>query len=80
MAWALGGWSLESNFLQFSLFLKKITFEFLDNLISFLDLLIGVIRYDAEVIRLDAMTYGIEVIGMLDSHATLAPMWPSSAL
>jgi hypothetical protein len=43
-------------------------------------LLLGGIAHGAKVTRLNAMTYDAEVIGALDSHTALAPMWLSSTL
>jgi hypothetical protein len=43
-------------------------FGLLDDLISFLDSLLGVIGYDAEVTRLSTIAYDSEIPGTLNCH------------
>ena len=43
-------------------------FGLLDDLISFLDSLLGVIGYDAEVTRLSTIAYNAEIPGTLNCH------------
>jgi hypothetical protein len=52
-------------FLQFSFFRNNFMFEHLNDLMSFLNLLLGAMAHGAEVTRLVAMAYDAEVFGEL---------------
>jgi hypothetical protein len=51
----------------------------LDDLMSFLDPLLGAIYYGAEVTQLDTIVYGAKLSDALDSPAALTLRWWSSA-
>jgi hypothetical protein len=51
----------------------------LDDLMSFLDPLLGAIYYGVEVTQLGAIVYGAKLSDALDSPAALALRWWSSA-
>jgi hypothetical protein len=60
--------SMNPNFLYFSSLLEKIShLDLVNNLMPFLDPLLGIIGHDTEVICLGAMIYGAEVPDALDS-------------
>ena len=69
----------DRTFCNLTLFLKNFMFGPLDDLMSFLDPLLGAIYYGVEVTQLGAIVDGAKLSDALDSPAALALRWWSSA-